>query len=436
MAEVHGWDRLLSDSFFQQESGELSIEDARRLLEIIGEESIRTDQGTPCISQDRAETVGFKAYRAKEELGHLAEVADPSAESGEMKKFLVDKSYQGRVLGLMDFLIKRLNSNLPVMEQLSKGTLSKMKARRDSTNAQELEKEVAKAEAARLSAEDAKAAAEEAREAAKDAKTTADAAELASTSAKETADSIMPNMLTTLGVFIAIVIAVVACYLSVLLSQHTGTDSGQPAAPLHLVTILLMGHILLNIIFLLLYPISKMSAHTLACHCQVGDQMDCQECNRELRGQCHLRHKLWLRYPYVVAINGAFVTAYCALGLWHLLQHYFGASIDLVLKENWVYAVIVVGLTTVLIIGAGIFFFHFFLRSPRQRLDAAQRRTTAKEQRTSRKKQKKESERKVIHNLCANAARQDEEIVQLKNELAALNKKLGDLASTEEHTTV
>ena len=29
----------------------------------------------------------------------------------------------------------------------------------------------------------------------------------------------MPNMLTTLGVFIAIVIAVVACYLSLILSE-------------------------------------------------------------------------------------------------------------------------------------------------------------------------------------------------------------------------
>lgn len=72
---------------------------------------------------------------------------------------------------------------------------------------------------------------------------------------EDTADeakSLIPNMLTILGIFVAIVIAVVACYLSVLINAHSGNSES-----ISLVTCLLMGHILGNIIFLLLYFISK-----------------------------------------------------------------------------------------------------------------------------------------------------------------------------------
>lgn len=244
----------------------------------------------------------------------------------------------------------------------------------------------------------------------------------------------MPNMLTTLGVFIAIVIAVVGCYLSVLLSHHA-----QGAKTINMAMILLMGHILLNIIFLLLYLISKMSAHSLACHCLTGDKMDCQECDPVLREQCRLRHKLWLRYPYVVAMNGIFIVAYCLLGLWYLINRYFGDIIDQMLKDNWIYAAVVIGVIIVLITAIGFYVFQFFLCSPRRKVEKVQEKklkAQKKEEKAQGKKQKAENERKNIRELRDKLNKQEERIVSLEKEVETLIKKLEQYTQEEKNVPV
>lgn len=162
-----------------------------------------------------------------------------------------------------------------------------------------------------------------------DAKYTAEEAEKILDDAKKIADNILPNVLTTLGIFVAIIIAVVACYLSLLLSQHF-----EDARPLNITICLLMGQILTNVICLLFYLISKMTSFTLCCNCPIGDKKDCGQCSPEKRRTCTWENKIWLKYPYVVILNGVFCLAYVGLGLWNIGRKYLGRKIDEHLLQN------------------------------------------------------------------------------------------------------
>mgnify|MGYP001060987807 FL=1 len=173
--------------------------------------------------------------------------------------------------------------------------------------------------------------------------------------AQHAAESIIPNMLTTLGVFIAIVVAVVGCYLSLIFNKHQ--DPGFPV--LNLSVCLLMGHILVSIIFLLIYLISKLTSHTMACYCHVGSQMDCSMCPQKIRSACKLPNRIWLRYPYVVLLNGVFLLSYAALGLWHFLRSYLGEEIDQMFKEGWqpvMKCAVAMVVMTILIVGVSFLF--------------------------------------------------------------------------------
>lgn len=148
--------------------------------------------------------------------------------------------------------------------------------------------------------------------------------------AQRAAESIIPNMLTALGVFIAIVVAVVGCYLSLIFNKHQNPDF----PVLNLSVCLLMGHILLNVIFLLMYLISKLTNYTMACHCHIVSQSDCSICPMEVRQKCKLPNRIWLRYPYVILLNGLFPVGYLSLALWSLLRYYLGSEIDRLLFDS------------------------------------------------------------------------------------------------------
>lgn len=148
--------------------------------------------------------------------------------------------------------------------------------------------------------------------------------------AKQAAESIIPNMLTTLGVFIAIVVAVVGCYLSLIFNKHQNPDF----PVLNLSVCILMGHILLDVILLLMYLISKLTNYTMACRCHVSNRADCTVCPQDLRIKCRLRNRIWLRYPYVILLNGLFLFSYFILGLWTFFRTYLGAEIDQLLTSE------------------------------------------------------------------------------------------------------
>ena len=417
MEHENGWSILLRDPVFDHMEGSVEYDDARRLLTVIGKEfylkgvSVNPKDAKWAVPE-RQDTIGYKVMELKSRLdgwlhGPSGEQEAPAASEAPdwLNRFLNDLSFQHYTSQLLESLCYCAWNSLPNTPQ----TTSFQEREQDTklANTEELEDEVGRAEAARKSAE---------------------AAEKAADNAKITADSIMPNMLTTLGVFIAIVIAVVACYLSLILSEpYIKTCPGETPKILNIVMLLLMGHLLLNIIFLLLYLISKMSAHPLSCHCLVGDQADCQKCDPELRAQCRFRHKLWLRYPYVVAMNGAFLAAYGALGLWYLVRRFFGASMDAALDGSWLYAAVLVGAAVILMIAATVIVSLLFLRSPRRELESAQKKARKKEASTQAKEQKAENERRSIRDLKEELARQKSQLTELQDTVDHQKTQLSEL---------
>ena len=428
MGAENGWRVLLENSSFAHMEDDINCDDARRLLAVIGEEfysKVPIDTIDIWDRQwavpERQDTVGYKAHKLEEYFGGWLQGSPPpkeeegqtASEASEwLNRFLTDHKFRSYVFSLLQILSRCAQKALPSRPQ----TTSYAEREQDTAqaNAEELEDEVGKAAAARESAEAAKKAAD---------------------SAKETADSIMPNMLTTLGVFIAIVIAVVACYLSLILSKIYGISSGS-SGMINIVIILLMGHILLNVIFLLLYLISKMSAHTLACHCLVGDQADCLKCSPELRARCRFRHKLWLRYPYVVAMNGVFVATYCGLGLWYLVRRYFGADINAALVGSRLYAAILIGVVAVLMIGATVFVFQIFLRSPRHILEAEQKKGQQKAKSVQKKEQKAEKERRPIRKLREKLDQQNNRLTELEETIDQMKVQLAQYQAEHDDASV
>ena len=222
--------------------------------------------------------------------------------------------------------------NLAIYTQFAKiAEESAEKARKAAAEAKEItEKAFAEAENAKTSAKEAMAAANNAKETAEkiieEAQKVQKAAEetqAAAEAAKNSAESMVPNMLTVLGIFVAIIIAVVAAYISILIGQHI-EDSN--LASLGLAAFLVLGHILTNIIFLLLYLISKLTKYTLACNCLVSKENDCTNCSSWYG--CTWMNKLWRRYPYIIVLNAFFAVGYLMYGLWVFIQTYFRTDID------------------------------------------------------------------------------------------------------------
>lgn len=188
----------------------------------------------------------------------------------------------------------------------------------------EVEEAKHKTEEARAKTEEARIEVEEARRKTKQAENKTKTIKAQALNAQRAAESIIPNMLTTLGIFIAIVVAVVACYLSLIFNKHQNPDF----PTLNLCVCLLMGHILLNVIFLLMYLISKLTNYALACHCYASNQVDCSMCPQAIRRHCKMSNRIWYRYPYVVLLNGVFILGYFALGVWYFIYSYLGTQID------------------------------------------------------------------------------------------------------------
>lgn len=174
------------------------------------------------------------------------------------------------------------------------------------------------------------------------AKTTAEAAatsaQEATDSAKkaqETADAMLPNMLSVLGILVGIVVAVVGCYLSILLGEHSNdvkTLIGY-SRPFEFMRYLFMGHLTAMVVFLLMYLISRISKHTLSCSCngfnpvtgyKEPDVHDCTKCTN----RCSIQSRFARRYPYLFGINMSCCIGYAVLLLWQFINVYFRDQFD------------------------------------------------------------------------------------------------------------
>lgn len=385
MKEKSGWNILLEDAFFKhryvsRNSGpDYGV--LNRLLEVIHgllfskNISFSTENSQfelPDRDNDK-ETLGFNINFLQQwlstALNRFQREGAAFAAYPCLGRYLKDGEFRRYVDNLLYFIISKAGTALPEL----KDTLPSREEREEDTqreNNLELTEMVERAANAQRAAQEAQDAVERAQ---KEVERAQDEAQ----KAQKAAESVMPNMLTTLGVFIAIVIAVVACYLTLLMTQHM--DPGM--RPLDLGMILVMGHILINVIFLLLYLISKMSNHPLACKCPVGRELDCGQCRPELRQHCNWGNKLLLRYPYMVLLNGLFFLGYLGLGLWQLFRPYWEGAVLPALQSNWLTALFWV----VVALGALVFACVRYLRSPAKR-----------EAQHAEKRQKKDNQRASI----------------------------------------
>lgn len=402
-----GWEKVLADPCFQSVEGSIDRETQVRLLAIIGEDlyekkvsfSIENPYFSLPKEETRKEAIGRKATMLKESLTeHHRNTEEVVSETTWLDFFLKRPEFQRYVLNFLDFLISLAKKELPRSER---GTVSLEEQARETKreNVKELQEVFKKATEAQEAAKEARLAAE----------------------------SVIPNMLTTLGVFVAIIIAVVACYLSVLLAQHFPNDiavaqSGL-ALPQSMAMLLLMGHVLLNIIFLLLYLISKMSNHTLACNCPVGNQMDCGQCLKSLREQCHWGNKLWLRYPYVVALNGVFILGYLGFGLWYFFQTYLGDCINTALKAGAVWAIRNVSIViAIVLVVVGLSLYFGLLRNPRRKEKKAQDKETRRTQKTA----KAEKERRYLQKLRRSVEQSEHTVKEMHNKMTDMEQTIED----------
>lgn len=184
-------------------------------------------------------------------------------------------------------------------------------------------------------------------------------AELKAKNATETAEGMIPNMLTVLGIFVGIIVAVVACYLAILLDKKEAVAIAEKSIPLAFMFTWLMGHVIVMSVFLLLYLTSKLTDKSLACHCknfvmsQTDEKINMPECCQCVYAkQCNAFVRLRSRFPYIFWINVIFVIGYLVLMIIHLVNLYFADWLyEHVVSNLGIYANVLVASVGVIIIG-------------------------------------------------------------------------------------
>lgn len=297
-----------------------------KFRELYTTNKLNTDEGLPSLGDTKVSHFGYTCTILRENC-NLLKNGTYNEVDHEIKQYLEDSNYQEFVDALLDKFILQAQEMTPkevgplTEKERQEDKRDQAAAREDFlkilNNLEDVRRQAVKE--AGLASKTALLAEKMAKDASESAESAIESAE----SASKSAESILPNILTTLGIFVAIIVAVVACYLSLLLSRHF-----ENAHPLNIAICILMGHILTNVVCLLLYLISKMTNFTLACNCPIGNKMDCGCCSPEKQETCTWANKIWLKYPYVVLLNGAFCLAYVGLGLWNIFRRYLGGKID------------------------------------------------------------------------------------------------------------
>ena len=129
--------------------------------------------------------------------------------------------------------------------------------------------------------------------------------------------NILPNMLTTLGIFVAIIIAIVAVYLSIVLHNQSNTlvsiifikDSVWARA----IFILLLGVMVFDMLFVFLFWISKLSGRSIGCSCINGDT--CVDCKKKTL--CNPFVRVWKRYWSFIVFNIIILSLVTLCGILH-----------------------------------------------------------------------------------------------------------------------
>lgn len=129
---------------------------------------------------------------------------------------------------------------------------------------------------------------------------------------KNEMNSLTTNMLTILGVFVSIIFIIVGAYFTVTGEVFNKSISG--IVQVNLGRFILMGQVLLNIIFLFMFMISRISEKNISVSCGGCPNSVCQDY------QCGFLKRIVKRYPYVVYSNVLIISSYIVLLGWWIIE--------------------------------------------------------------------------------------------------------------------
>lgn len=107
---------------------------------------------------------------------------------------------------------------------------------------------------------------------------------------QEETKNMLPNLLTILGIFVAIIIAIVGVYLSIILNDHSNSLISAlfvvDSIWARIIFVLLLGIFVFDMLFVFLFWIAKISGRSVACSCIHGVCENCKKgkiCNSFVR---------------------------------------------------------------------------------------------------------------------------------------------------------
>lgn len=151
------------------------------------------------------------------------------------------------------------------------------------------------------------------------------------------ARSVLPHLLTVVGIFVSIIIAVVAVYLNDLIKVENIEFYNNPQ--LLIARYIVSGHMIIDIILLLLYLIARITDKNILIRCGRFDKDDgssknkedlkyyrpCALCKHNI--YCNSFLKLWYKASYILLINFAFLLSYGVILSWWIIDKYIWHNI-------------------------------------------------------------------------------------------------------------
>ncbi len=124
--------------------------------------------------------------------------------------------------------------------------------------------------------------------------------------------SLLTNVLTILGIFVSIIFVIVGAYFTV-----TGEITNLSISNIVQVNVgrfVLMGHILMNLLFLFMFMIARLANKSIAVNCKGCPEGDCGN------PKCNFINRIVKRYPYIVILNIIIICSYVILLCWWFIE--------------------------------------------------------------------------------------------------------------------
>lgn len=130
------------------------------------------------------------------------------------------------------------------------------------------------------------------------------------------ADNMLPSLLTTLGIFISIIIAIVVIYLSIIIADNSDgiiqTFLSATTTYARIIVILFLGLFSFDLLFVFVYWISKIANRSIACQC-----LGCGEDGKCKPNKCKTITRVFKRYWNFLLVNILTTIIICMLIFCH-----------------------------------------------------------------------------------------------------------------------